>query len=58
MTWAIVAATHLGVFLGISFADLHPRPEQNRAIFSLLVLALVQAHVVLPALGGAGQSTA
>ncbi|MBH1451704.1 hypothetical protein I5U86_00215 [Stenotrophomonas maltophilia] len=53
MTWAIVVAAHLTAFLGIGFADLPPRPEQSRAIFSLLVLALVPAHLVLPILGGA-----
>lgn len=52
VTWAIVVAAHLTAFLGMGFADLLPRPEQSRAIFSLLVLALVPAHVVLPALGG------
>lgn len=53
VTWAIVVAAHLAAFLGMGFADLLPRPEQSRAIFSLLVLALVPAHVVLPTLGGA-----
>ncbi|MCF3525238.1 ABC transporter permease [Stenotrophomonas maltophilia] len=52
VTWAIVAAAHLASFLGMGFADLLPHPEQSRAIFSLLVLALVPAHVVVPALGG------
>ncbi|WP_423164527.1 hypothetical protein [Stenotrophomonas maltophilia] len=42
----------MAAFLGMGFADLMPRPEQARAIFSLLVLALVPAHVVVPALGG------
>ncbi|PJL36968.1 hypothetical protein B9Y78_13710 [Stenotrophomonas maltophilia] len=53
VTWAIVVAAHLAAFLGMGFADLLPRPDQSRAIFSLLVLALVPAHVVLPVLGGA-----
>ncbi|WP_323153687.1 ABC transporter permease [Stenotrophomonas maltophilia] len=53
VTWAIVAAAHLASFLGMGFADLLPHPEQARAIFSLLVLALVPAHVVVPVLGGA-----
>ncbi|UXB37574.1 ABC transporter permease [Stenotrophomonas maltophilia] len=53
VTWAIVAAAHLTALLGMGFADLLPRLEQSRAIFSLLVLALVPAHVVLPTLGGA-----
>lgn len=44
---------HLTAFLGMGFADLLPRSEQSRAIFSLLVLALVPAHVVVPVLGGA-----
>jgi len=52
VTWAIVVAIHMAAFLGMGFADLMPRPEQARAIFSLLVLALVPAHVVVPALGG------
>lgn len=52
-TWAIVMAAHLTAFLGMGFADLLPHPEQSRAIFSLLVLALVPAHVVAPILGGA-----
>lgn len=53
VTWAIVAAAHLASFLGMGFADLLPHPEQARAIFSLLVLALVPTHVVAPVLGGA-----
>lgn len=53
VTWAIVVAAHLAAFLGMGFADLVPRPEQVRAIFSLLSLALVPAHVVMPVLGGA-----
>ncbi|MBK0053784.1 ABC transporter permease [Stenotrophomonas sp. S39] len=52
VTWAIVATSHLAVFLGMGFADLLPHPEQSRAVFSLLVLALVPAHVVMPVLGG------
>ncbi|HEL4857916.1 TPA: hypothetical protein UL920_001104 [Stenotrophomonas maltophilia] len=52
VTWAIVAATHMAAFLGMGFADLMPHPDQVRAIFSLLVLALVPAHVVAPVLGG------
>ncbi|MEN5289409.1 hypothetical protein [Stenotrophomonas lactitubi] len=50
VTWAIVVAIHMAAFLGMGFADLMPRPEQARAIFSLLVLALVPAHVVAPGL--------
>lgn len=53
VTWAVVVAAHLAAFLGMGFADLLPHPEQSRAIFSLLVLALVPAHVVAPVLGGA-----
>ncbi|MBH1493391.1 hypothetical protein JY423_01485 [Stenotrophomonas maltophilia] len=53
VTWMIVVAAHLAAFLGMGFADLLPRPDQSRAIFSLLVLALVPAHVVAPVLGGA-----
>lgn len=53
MTWAIVVAIHMAAFLGMGFADLMPRPEQFRAVFSLLALALVPAHLVAPALGGA-----
>lgn len=53
VTWAIVVVIHMTVFLGMGFADLLPHPEQSRAIFSLLVLALVPAHVVAPVLGGA-----
>lgn len=52
VTWAIVTATHVAAFLGMGFADLLPHPEQSRAFFSLLVLALVPAHVVVPVLGG------
>ncbi|MBH1384341.1 hypothetical protein I5T81_06120 [Stenotrophomonas maltophilia] len=52
LSWAIVVAIHMAAFLGMGFADLIPRPEQSRAIFSLLVLALVPAHVVAPVLGG------
>ncbi|MBH1469068.1 hypothetical protein I5T83_06305 [Stenotrophomonas maltophilia] len=53
VTWAIVVAIHMAAFLGMGFADLMPRPEQFRAVFGLLVLALVPAHVVVPVLGGA-----
>lgn len=53
VTWAIVVAAHLASFLGMGFADLLPHPQQARAIFSLLVLALVPTHVVVPVLGGA-----
>lgn len=53
VTWAIVVAIHMAAFLGMGFADLMPRPEQFRAVFSLLALALVPAHVVAPVLGGA-----
>lgn len=53
MTWVIVVTAHMAVFLGMGFADLLPHPEQARAIFSLLVLGLVPAHVVVPVLGGA-----
>ncbi|MBN5019966.1 hypothetical protein JY437_02265 [Stenotrophomonas maltophilia] len=52
VTWAIVMAAHLAAFLGMGFADLMPRSEQFRAVFSLLALALVPAHVVVPILGG------
>jgi len=52
VTWAVVVAAHLAAFLGMGFADLLPHPEQRRAIFSLLVLALVPAHVVVPGLVG------
>ncbi|MGE8269788.1 MAG: hypothetical protein ACN6PT_12575 [Stenotrophomonas geniculata] len=52
VTWAIVVAAHMAIFLGMGFADLLPHPEQARAIFSLLVLGLVPAHVVAPILGG------
>ncbi|HFF5964811.1 TPA: hypothetical protein ACGCF6_000121 [Stenotrophomonas maltophilia] len=53
VTWTIVVAAHLASFLGMGSADLLPHPEQARAIFSLLVLGLVPAHVVVPVLGGA-----
>ncbi|HGM5940393.1 hypothetical protein [Stenotrophomonas maltophilia] len=53
VTWVIVVAAHMAVFLGMGFADLLPHPKQARAIFSLLVLGLVPAHVVVPVLGGA-----
>lgn len=52
VTWTIVVAAQLGAFRGTGFADLLPRPEQSRTIFSLLVLALAPAHVAVPALGG------
>ena len=52
VTWVIVVVAHVAAFLGMGFADLMPRSEQLRAVFSLLVLALVPAHVVMPALGG------
>lgn len=50
VTWAIVVAAHMAVFLGMGFADLLPHPEQARSIFSLLALALVPAHVAVPGL--------
>ncbi|MRI44807.1 hypothetical protein D5301_21640 [Stenotrophomonas sp. MH181796] len=43
-------AAHLTAFLGTGFADLLHRPDQNRAIFSLLVLALVPPNVAPPGL--------
>ncbi|WP_414608910.1 hypothetical protein [Stenotrophomonas pavanii] len=52
VTWAIVVAIHMAAFLGMGSADLMPRSEQFRALFSLLALALVPAHVVVPVLGG------
>nr|WP_313310804.1 hypothetical protein [Stenotrophomonas geniculata] len=52
VTWAVVVAIHMVAFLGMGFADLMPRPEQFRAVFSLLAVALVPAHVVAPVLGG------
>lgn len=53
VTWVIVVAAHVAAYLGVGFADLLPHPEQSRAIFSLLALALVPAHLVVPTLGGA-----
>ena len=47
MTWGTIMAAHLTAFLGVGLADLLPRPEQSRAIFSLLVLALVPPHVAV-----------
>lgn len=38
---------HLIAFLGMGFADQLPRLEQSRAIFSLLVLALLPPHVAV-----------
>lgn len=48
-----MVAAHVTAFLSGSFADLLPHPEQSRARFGLLVLALVPAHPVMPVLGGA-----
>lgn len=53
VTWAIVVVAHVAAFLAMGFADLLPYAEQARGIFSLLILALVPAHVVAPVLGGA-----
>ncbi|OCK48049.1 hypothetical protein BA766_21335 [Stenotrophomonas maltophilia] len=53
MTWAIVVAAHVTAFLGGGFAELLPQPQQARAIFSVLILASVPAHLVVPILGGA-----
>ncbi|MCI1053899.1 hypothetical protein MOQ19_10310 [Stenotrophomonas maltophilia] len=58
VTWAVVVVAHVAAFLAMGFADLLPHAEQARGIFSLLVLALMPAHVVLPILGGAVYSLA
>lgn len=51
-----MVAAHVTAFLGGGFADLLPHPEQSRARFSLLVLALVPAHLAVRNLGGTVQS--
>lgn len=56
VTWAVVLVTHVVAFLGMGFAPALPYPEQTGAIFSLAVLALVPAHVVVPLVGGAAYS--
>lgn len=56
VTWAVVTAAHVMAFLGMGFAPALPYPEQTGAIFSLAVLALVPAHVVVPLIGGAAYS--
>ncbi|WP_448671160.1 hypothetical protein [Pseudoxanthomonas mexicana] len=52
VSWAVVLVTHVVAFLGMGFAPALPYPEQTGAIFSLAVLALVPAHVVVPIIGG------
>lgn len=56
VTWAVVMAAHVMAFLGMGFAPALPYPEQTGAIFSLAVLALVPAHVVVPLIGGVAYS--
>ncbi|WP_295558146.1 hypothetical protein [uncultured Stenotrophomonas sp.] len=51
-SWLVVMAAHVAAFLGMGFADLLPHPQQARAIFSLIALALAPAHLVVPALAG------
>lgn len=52
VTWAMVLVAHVLAFVGMGFAPALPYPEQTGAIFSLAVLALVPAHVVVPLIGG------
>ena len=54
--WAVVLVAHVAAFLGMGFSPALPYPEQTGAIFSLAVLALVPAHVVVPILGGVTNS--
>lgn len=56
VTWAVVLVAHVVALLGMGFAPALPYPEQTGAIFSLAVLALVPAHVVVPLIGGATYS--
>ncbi len=51
VTWAVVLVTHVVAFLGMGFAPALPYPEQTGAIFSLVSLALVPAHLVVPLFG-------
>ncbi len=52
VTWAVVLAAHVMAILGMGFAPALPYPEQTGAIFSVVTLALVPAHLVAPLLAG------
>ena len=51
VTWAVVLVVHVLAFVGMGFAPALPYPEQTGAIFSLAVLVLVPAHLVVPLFG-------
>ncbi|TQM12315.1 hypothetical protein FB548_2248 [Pseudoxanthomonas sp. 3HH-4] len=53
VAWSVVLVVHVVALFGMGFAPALPYPEQTGAIFSLAVLVLVPAHVVVPILGGA-----
>ncbi|MBN8224923.1 MAG: hypothetical protein J0L89_08925 [Xanthomonadales bacterium] len=52
-TWGTVIASHALVFFVSGFAELLPDPDQVRGLMTLIGLALVPAHLLLPVLGGA-----
>ncbi|WP_336685795.1 hypothetical protein [Stenotrophomonas maltophilia] len=52
VTWAGVIAVHMLVFLTSGSADVFPQPAQVRGLMALIGLALIPAHLLLPALGG------
>lgn len=51
-TWAGVIAVHMLVFLTSGSAEVFPQPAQVRGLMALIGLALIPAHLLLPALGG------
>lgn len=56
LAWAVVLVIHAVAFLGMGFAPALPYPEQTGAIFSLVSLVLLPAHLVVPLLGGLAYS--
>lgn len=51
-TWAGVIAVHVLTFLLIGFAEAFPLPEEVRGVASLMTLAILPAHLLLPLAGG------
>jgi len=51
-TWAGVIAVHMLVFLTSGFAEVFPQSAQVRGLMALIGLALIPAHLLLPALRG------
>ncbi|PZS45749.1 hypothetical protein A7X57_13960 [Stenotrophomonas maltophilia] len=51
-TWTGVIAVHVLILLLIGFAEAFPHPEEVRGVASLMALAILPAHLLLPLAGG------